>query len=444
MRINPGLPLLLLLGPCAALLPEAHIRKDRGSTSWISTRACRWLGVCEKTQHCVQLEREGKAQHQECHTDRYKLLESKERADTSDQANKIPTYVLDYAPLVYLHSGEKFWPCDITEHLKHVTPHLNYTPMAAASTGLNLTNLNKLNEYTNGRFVYLTSDDNVEERPDWLEGERNIPDDPQELSKKVAVQRPLGIGGAAEIHGGHSDAPAVLVVINKGHGIVDAFWFFFYSYNLGNLVFNVRFGNHIGDWEHTLVRFINGKPKYVFVSEHYFGQAYTYSAVEKLGKRPVIYSGVGTHAMYATPGAHPYVLPLGLLHDQTDRGPLWDPTLNSLTYRYDHAADSLLASNITPTAPTEWFYFNGHWGDKFYPMEDTRQYQFAGQYHYVNGPLGPRFKHLGRKKICQGRTSDPCVVHNWLPPVQHTRVVDGMGEGEDWNEDERDPPMNGR
>ena len=289
MRISSTFHLLLLLGPCAALLPErsctAHIRKTRGSTSWISNRACRWLGICEKTAQYAQLERERKAQHQEFLTDKYKLLKSKERADTSDQANKIPTYVLDYAPLVYLHSGEKFWPCDITEHLKHVTPHLNYTPMAAASTGLNLTNLDKLNEYTNGRFVYLTSDDNVEERPDWLEGEKNIPDDPQELSKKVAVQRPLGAGGAAGIHGGHSDAPAVLVVVNKGHGIVDAFWFFFYSYNLGNLVFNVRFGNHIGDWEHTLVRFINGKPKYVFVSEHYFGQAYTYDAVEKLGKR---------------------------------------------------------------------------------------------------------------------------------------------------------------
>ncbi|KAL8727273.1 MAG: hypothetical protein Q9166_006154 [cf. Caloplaca sp. 2 TL-2023] len=377
-------------------------------------------------------------------SDDERVFEAKLKANESKEQYTIPGYVLEYAPLVHLYSGEQFWPCDVAEHLEHVTPYLNYTPTAAASASLSLTNLDKLNEYSNGRFVYLTSDDNVEERPDWLKGEKNIPDDLAGLHKRPTShadshQQPLGATRAAEIQGGRSDAPAVLIVVNKGRGIVDAFWFFFYSYNHGNLVFNIRFGNHVGDWEHCLIRFVHGKPKYVFLSEHYFGLAYAYNAVEKLGKRPVIYSAVGTHAMYATPGAHPYILPFGLLHDQTNRGPLWDPALNTLTYTYNHTSDVLLASNITPKAPTEWFYFNGHWGDKFYPIDDDRQYEFAGQYHYVNGPLGPRFKHLGRKKVCQGRISDPCIIHYWLPP-ERTRVVDGAGEGEDWSNDETDPP----
>ncbi|KAL9593244.1 MAG: hypothetical protein Q9179_005995, partial [Wetmoreana sp. 5 TL-2023] len=71
----------------------------------------------------------------------------------------IPQYVLDYAPLVHLYSGEKFWPCDIAEHLEHVTPYLNYTPIKAISETSNLTNLDKLNDYNKGRFVYLTSND---------------------------------------------------------------------------------------------------------------------------------------------------------------------------------------------------------------------------------------------------------------------------------------------
>ncbi len=217
------------------------------------------------------------------------LLGLAESADKRDRDNRIPGYVLEYAPLVHLHSSEKFWPCDIAEHLEHVTPELNYTPMVPASTNYNLTNLDELNEFSNGRFVYLTSDDNVEARPDWLGGEKNIPEDPEELYERITSQgrpqRPLGTNDASQIHGGRSDAPAVLVVIDKGHGVVDAFWFFFYSYNLGNLVFNIRFGNHVGDWEHTLVRFIDGKPEYVFVSEHFFGEAYTYSAIEKVGKR---------------------------------------------------------------------------------------------------------------------------------------------------------------
>src|SRR5204863_9118261 len=43
--------------------------------------------------------------------------------------NEIPDYILEYAPLVHLYSGEQFWPCDIAEHLYHITPRLNYTPV---------------------------------------------------------------------------------------------------------------------------------------------------------------------------------------------------------------------------------------------------------------------------------------------------------------------------
>lgn len=137
--------------------------------------------------------------------------------------------------------------------------------------------------------------------------------------------------------------------------------------------------------------------------------------------------------MYATPGRQPYVLPLGLLHDQTDRGPLWDPALNVHTYTYDVTNDILRASNRTPNAPLNWFYFAGHWGDKFYPLNDDRQYGLVGEYHYVNGPLGPRFKHLGRRKVCQGRYEDPCVIRHWLGG-ENIGVDPGQGEGEEWDD----------
>ncbi|TKA67792.1 hypothetical protein B0A49_08119 [Cryomyces minteri] len=407
---------------------------------------------------------------------------------------EIPQYVLDHAPYVHLFSGENFWPCDIAEHLIHTTPHLNYTPAYSRPYHPNLTNLDELNDY--GRFVYLKSDDNVEERPRWLGGSKNIPSNPDssdsheddevwidwdgridgknehEQGYRNEGWYDAGLGdtkdrgsirpdpateeGAASTDtgegeelldrerrwsvsrratGGRSDAPAVLIVINKGNGIVDAFWFYFYSYNLGNVVLNVRFGNHVGDWEHSVVRFQHGVPKAVFLSEHNFGEAYSYQAVEKIGKRPVIYSATGTHAMYAVPGSHPYVLPWGLLHDETDRGPLWDPLLNSHSYTYDHVNDTLRASNHTPLAPTNWFYFNGHWGDKSYPLSDSRQYRFAGQYHYVNGPLGPRFKNLGRKRVCQG--NEQCVIKHWLGGEGRTRRWKGVGRGEEMTEEDR-------
>lgn len=134
--------------------------------------------------------------------------------------------------------------------------------------------------------------------------------------------------------------------------------------------------------------------------------------------------------MYATPASHPYILPLGILHDETDRGPLWDPALNSHMYTYNYLNDELRASNSTPYAPIEWFYYAGKWGDKAYPLNDNRQYGFVGEYHYVSGPLGPRFKNLGRRKVCQGRYTDPCVIRDQLA-TSEVRIWPGLGDGEE-------------
>lgn len=150
------------------------------------------------------------------------------------------------------------------------------------------------------------------------------------------------------------------------------------------------------------------------------------------------FSATGSHAMYATPGVHPYILPGGILHDMTDRGPLWDPSLNYHAYTYDYRRDDLRTSALTPASPREWFYFWGHWGDKFYPLSDPRQYRFLGQYHYVNGPLGPRFKNLGRQTICQG--NDECVLKRRIGDkgVGRARVKKwvGVGTGEEMSEED--------
>ena len=190
----------------------------------------------------------------------------------------IPPYVLEYAPYVYLDIMEGYWPCNMEDHLTHITAELNYTPIEEMlQTALNLTNLNRLNHYNKGRYVFLTSKDNPADHPSWLSGEENIPEGSEDADgEEPASETPSK---------GHSKAPAVLIVVEKGDGIVDAFWFFFYSFNRGNSVFNIRWGNHVGDWEHTLVRFQHGKPKLVYFSEHNFGSAYNYDSVEKIGKR---------------------------------------------------------------------------------------------------------------------------------------------------------------
>jgi hypothetical protein len=50
--------------------------------------------------------------------------------------------------------------------------------------------------------------------------------------------------------------------------VVDAFYMYFYAFNLGNMVLGQILGNHVGDWEHTMVRFQDEKPVSVWFSQH--------------------------------------------------------------------------------------------------------------------------------------------------------------------------------
>lgn len=334
------------------------------SRSWVDRKACGWFGLCgiahldkaqwtstpkAKTHKSTNTGDSPKINLTDFWNDAQALPDGWE----AQEEREIPQYVIDHAPLIHLFSGEQYWPGDMAEHLIHTTPHLNYTPLQATDDHPLISNLGNLNKW--GRFVYLQSDDNVEDRPDWLGGETNIPNVPKDGNdddddddwehhddehgrfgedkegeksdwwhvgpgdtRDKGGVRPVSTSPGLPIPtktpegdelvdddkfwrselryskrhlmgkkvvGGRSDAPVVLVVVPKGDGVVDAFWFFFYSYNLGNAVFNIRFGNHVGDWEHTTVRFQHGVPKAVFFSEHSFGEAYTYEAVEKSGKR---------------------------------------------------------------------------------------------------------------------------------------------------------------
>ena len=328
------------------------------SQSWVDRTTCRVTGMCglNHWRNRIHLSRvshssrESSLYHSHIHYDDWYDAESQPSKWSHKERvlRNIPQYVFDYAPLVHLHSDEQFWPCDIADHLHHVTPKLNYTSIQEKSP--NLTNLDDLNEWNKGRFVYLTSDDDPEQVPEWLSGKENVPERKKlkdalysgthkdfswdgrvegELLDGAAKREGWYEAGGSEspvlqkrdenligqmsefstdshssrkfhdsvlpqeketppgqqVVGGRSNAPAVLIVVNKGNGIVDAFWFYFYSFNLGNKVFNIRFGNHVGDWEHSMVRFQHGKPKAVYLSEHNFGSAYSYEAMEKLGKR---------------------------------------------------------------------------------------------------------------------------------------------------------------
>jgi hypothetical protein len=126
------------------------------------------------------------------------------------------------APLVYLYSKEAYLPSDIGTQLAHTTPCDGTTPLPAAQLPENLTlfNLDKLNGFTKfGTNVFLTSKDDVSTHPSWLRG----------------IQ-PDATGRIRDAKTG------CVIIADRGNGIVDAFWMFFYAYNWGGMVLGMNLG----------------------------------------------------------------------------------------------------------------------------------------------------------------------------------------------------------
>lgn len=83
-----------------------------------------------------------------------------------------------------------------------------------------------------------------------------------------------------------------------------------------------------------MIRFVNGVPQYIYLSEHSGGSAYNFEAIpltDRPDGRPTTYIATGSHANYATAGKQEYegsVLGLIGLYDITDAGVYWDITQN--------------------------------------------------------------------------------------------------------------------
>lgn len=241
---------------------------------------------------------------------------------------------------------------------------------------------------------------------------------------------------------------------DTGVPVVDAFYFAFFAYNAGPscvtgcprsspcscphlpassnwCTFNpacpcrlldrssLSFGNHVGDWEHTMVRFVDGTPTTIYLSQHGSGSAFTSAAMPAAEggstARPLVYPALGSHAMYPSAGTHVYE---DLLADRTDAGSLWDPTLNFRAYLFDASAGTFTAAARVDASTTasdtststgaefplqqafqsegvEWLTFTGYWGDERLSQSDPRQLCLFGQCRYTEGPHGERLRQVG-------------------------------------------------
>lgn len=132
-------------------------------------------------------------------------------------------------------------PSDILTHLQHTSPQLDRKPLTDLPE-LDLDNLEILNQF--GDEVALTSNDqDPTAYPPWIFGQ--APDE-------------AGLTRNA--------TPCAVILVEKSESVLDAFYFYFYSFNEGPNITQVmepldsiilgdsgfdpslHFGNHVGDW----------------------------------------------------------------------------------------------------------------------------------------------------------------------------------------------------
>lgn len=129
------------------------------------------------------------------------LVSSASAAALPRATTPLPDYVLQFAPISHLYSEEQWWPSDISTHLQHVTPEDGFTTVASSVTFANISTL--------GSDIFLTSKDDPLASPQasWL------------------------LGNGQPDATGFTTAPATIIAVEKPGGILDAFYFYFYSFN---------------------------------------------------------------------------------------------------------------------------------------------------------------------------------------------------------------------
>jgi hypothetical protein len=165
----------------------------------------------------------------------------------------VPDFIVKYAPMVYLQSEDPWKPSDIATQLTNTEPRVDFN--VVSDQPMTLDHLAFLNDL-GGENVYLTS-----------------------KVKPYSDPVPAFLFGVLPNSEGETDGAvsSTIVVNDHGDGTVDAFYFYFYAFDRGAL----SIGNHVGDWEHSMIRFVDETPSALWYSQHSGGQAFKYSAVQK-------------------------------------------------------------------------------------------------------------------------------------------------------------------
>ena len=190
--------------------------------------------------------------------------------------------------------------------------------------------------------------------------------------------------------------------------ITDVIYWTFYNYNLGKWVcvgayaevggYRVcvapsyilgfyHLGNHVGDWEHLTVRFVDGRPIAVTMSQHGKAPVFAYGGktLPMVDQRPEAYSALGSHGLYPDAAVHKYMdLHNGdALKDITDRGTAWKT--------WERPVISPWRPQGTYEGSLHWLNITADWGNAKEGC-DSIVSRLSGECILNGGPGGPMQK----------------------------------------------------
>ncbi|MCY1082512.1 Vps62-related protein [Archangium lansingense] len=197
-----------------------------------------------------------------------------------------------------------------------------------------------------------------------------------------------------------TSVPIYAEIINRTQGgqptnITDIVYWTFYPYNNGKRVCigwyspwgcvggYSTFGNHVGDWEHLTVRFVEGRPSQVFLSQHSGGQTFNFGDKNNLalaGFHAEVYAAQGSHGIYPDAARHIYKT-IGngdFLADDTSRGIPW--------YTWNSTVSFVRQSPGTYGGSQSWLNSTSRWGNPKSGCNFSEQ--VSGECVLNDGPTG--------------------------------------------------------
>jgi len=332
--------------------------------------------------------------------------------------------VTSWAPLVWIHGEDPFYPSTVNFHLNNVQ-------------------------------VRSSDERVVQEGP--LTGDTVVTGEDTESAHLNTVQDLECVNCHRPFFSGQplSQVPSYTFVTqhNDSCNTVDVTYSFFYPYNYGKDVcigldsngFCLggwkTFGNHVGDWEHVSLRLQSGNPTEMYVGAHSFGAWYKWMESNgtfqfykgtplkretKNQKRngrvtrsflesevpypqtvyleeghPAVFSANGSHGMWAQEGTHTYLHILTVhLDDICDRGEAWR-TWQNLEIHETGDWDSFIGND-------SWVNFRGRWGN--IQKLGCELEPLFGECGLGGGPSGPHkyFQHdFPQPPTCTASQVDP-------------------------------------